>query len=154
MEKRCDALRVCVASRARAIRVANFKPWHVQIALDQTGCKVIDSDYIKLFCAELKPYPWHILRFVRACWTALLVCYLGVGINIYQHVVTCQYVFAGCILYTFPAREVGRQWNARNSCSTPKYLKIKAAKVTKARYSASRSHATWLRSRGWSLNHI
>jgi hypothetical protein len=57
MEKRCDALRVCVASRARAIRVANFKPWHVQIALDQTGCKVIDSDYIKLFCAELKPYP-------------------------------------------------------------------------------------------------
>ena len=57
MEKRCDALRVCVASRARAIRVANFKPWHFQIALDQTGCKVIDSDYIKLFCTELKPYP-------------------------------------------------------------------------------------------------
>ena len=83
----------------------------------------------------------------QACietWTALLVCHLGVGTNIYQlisqHVKIFQYVNVSsrCILYILPAWEVDMQSNARNSC-TPKNLKIKAAKATKARY-LSASH--------------
>ena len=100
----------------------------------------------------------------QACietWTALLVCHLGVGTNIYQlisqHVKIFQYVNVSsrCILYILPAWEVEMQSNARNSC-TPKNLKIKAAKATdKGKISVSQSRA-WSRGglRGRSLHQV